>query len=152
MLLIKIDDLSHPAVTDLLREHLEEMHQLSPRESVHALDADALKASDITFWTAWQQEALLGCAALRELSADHGEVKSMRTARAHQRKGIAATMLEHVLAEARGRGYSRVSLETGSQPGFEPARQLYLRYGFVQCGPLEGYKPDPNSFFMTLVL
>lgn len=125
------------------------MRAISPPESVHALDLDGLRRPEITFWTAWSGAALLGCGALKELSPDHGEVKSMRTARAHRRGGVARAMLAHIVAEARRRGYERLSLETGSMAEFAPARALYERFGFGYCGPFAGYVDDPNSVFMT---
>ncbi len=149
---IRPDDLSGTPIRALLAEHLRRMHEISPPESVHALDLDGLRAPDVTFWSAWSEGELLGCGALRELDAAHGEVKSMRTAAAHLRKGVAAAMLRHLLAEARRRGYARVSLETGSQPPFEPARRLYASFGFLPCAPFADYVEDPNSVFMTLAL
>jgi len=149
---IILDDLSGPEVSNLIGEHLRNMHQLSPPESIHALGLEKLRRPDITFWTVWEGAELLGCGALKELDPSHGEIKSMRTAAAHLRKGVASAMLRHLLDEARRRGYRRVSLETGSAPAFEPARQLYARFGFVDCGPFGEYRPDPNSTFMTLEL
>lgn len=149
---IEIDDLRRPAVHALLREHLEDMHALSPRESVHALDLEGLRSPEITFWTAWEGPALLGCAALREIDPTHGEVKSMRTPRSARRRGTGRALLTHVVDVARARGYRRLSLETGSAPAFEPARRLYASFGFELCGPFEGYVLDPNSVFMTLAL
>lgn len=143
------DDLSGPEVQALLAEHLQNMHSISPRESVHALDLDGLRRPDITFWTVWAEDELLGCGALRELTPGHGEVKSMRTALAHRGRGVARAMLVHILAEAQARGYGRVSLETGSQAAFEPARRLYASHGFVPCPPFGDYRLDPNSVFMT---
>lgn len=125
------------------------MRAISPPESVHALDLDGLRRPEITFWTAWSGNALLGCGALKELSPDHGEVKSMRTARAHRRGGVARAMLAHIVAAARRRGYQRLSLETGSMAEFAPARSLYERFGFRYCEPFAGYVDDPNSVFMT---
>ena len=125
------------------------MRAISPPESVRALDLDGLRRPEITFWTAWSGNALLGCGALKELSPDHGEVKSMRTARAHRRGGVARAMLAHIVAEARRRGYERLSLETGSMAEFAPARSLYERFGFRYCEPFAGYVDDPNSVFMT---
>lgn len=121
----------------------------SPPESVHALDAEALRAPDITFWTGWQGEELLGCGALKELDAGHGEIKSMRTATAHRREGVAANLLEHIILEAQRRSYCRLSLETGSMDAFRPARALYASYGFEYCGPFADYVEDPYSVFMT---
>lgn len=149
---LRLDDLRHPAVIALLQEHLDWMHRISPPESVHALDLDALRRPDISFWTLWDGEALAGCGALRELAQGQGEVKSMRTAQTHLRRGVAARMLEHILAEARRRGYARLSLETGSMDYFAPARALYSRAGFSPCGPFGDYETDPNSVFMTRAL
>jgi putative acetyltransferase len=125
------------------------MYNISPPESVHALDLDGLRKPEITFWTVWSGIELLGCGALKELDAHHGEIKSMRTAGAHRRKGVARAVLIHIISEARNRGYTRLSLETGSQPAFEPARRLYESFGFRECGPFDGYTEDPNSVFMT---
>jgi len=149
---LRLDDLRHPAVIALLQEHLDWMHRISPPESVHALDLDALRRPDISFWTLWDGEALAGCGALRELAQGQGEVKSMRTAQTHLRRGVAARMLDHILAEARRRGYARLSLETGSMDYFAPARALYARAGFRVCGPFGDYVDDPNSVFMTRAL
>lgn len=148
-MLIRVDDLAGAEIRGLLEEHLADMRAISPPESVHALDLDGLRRPEITFWTAWSGNALLGCGALKELSPDHGEVKSMRTARAHRRGGVARAMLAHIVAEARRRGYERLSLETGSMAEFAPARALYESFGFGYCGPFAGYVDDPNSVFMT---
>ena len=149
---IELDDLSHHEVHALLREHLDHMHELSPPESVHALDLDKLRGPDITFWTAWDGSVLLGCGALKELAPTHGEVKSMRTPAALRGRGAARAILAHIIAEARSRGYGRLSLETGPHPAFEPARTLYSRFGFTECGPFADYPPDPYSAFMSLEL
>ena len=146
---IKIDDLSGPEIQQLLREHLENMAENSPPESRHALDLEQLRQPDITFWTVWDGAELLGCGALKELSADHGEIKSMRTATAHLRKGVATMLLDHIISEAKRRGYCRLSLETGSMQYFEPAHRLYYKFGFRKCAPFAGYTDDPNSVFMT---
>ena len=149
---LRSDDLSGPEIHALLQEHLRNMAELSPPESIHALDLDGLRRPDVSFWTLWQQGQLLGCGALREIDPAHGEIKSMRTADAHRRKGAAARMLQHLLDEAGRRGYRRLSLETGSMAGFAPARALYARFGFVECAPFADYAEDPNSVFMTLRL
>ncbi len=128
------------------------MHAQSPPESVHALDVGALKNPSITFWTVRDGDLLLGCGALKELDARHGEVKSMRTPCSQRRRGAGRAVLAHILDEARRRGYIRLSLETGSMDAFEPARRLYEVAGFVYCGPFGDYREDPNSVFMTLVL
>lgn len=146
---IRAGELDHPEVIALLREHLQGMAQLSPPESVHALDLDGLRRPEISFWSAWQGEELLGCGALKQLDPEHGEIKSMRTAARHLRKGVAAAILDHLIGEAGRRAYRRLSLETGPMDGFEPARRLYMRFGFDPCGPFADYVDDPYSVFMT---
>lgn len=147
---VRLDDLCGPEIRALLEEHLAHMHSISPPESVHALDLDALRRPEISFWTAWSGSGeLLGCGALKRIDARHAEIKSMRTAEAHRGRGVARAMLEHILAEAQRSGYARLSLETGAEPAFAPARALYERFGFGYCEPFEGYVPDPNSVFMT---
>lgn len=139
-------------IAELLGEHLAHMRTISPPESTHALDLQGLCLPDVTFFAAREGGVLLGCGALREIDPAHGEVKSMRTAAAHLRRGVASLVLERIIAEARARGYTRLSLETGAQDAFVPARRLYERRGFVECDAFAGYRPDPNSVFMTLVL
>ncbi|MEW6208266.1 MAG: GNAT family N-acetyltransferase [Acidobacteriota bacterium] len=146
---IRIDDLTRPEVAQLLREHLEDMALHSPPESIHALDIEGLRKPEITFWSVWEGAELVGCGALKELDDQHAEIKSMRTASAHRRKGVGRLMLQHILDEARRRGYRRLSLETGSMAAFDPARRLYASFGFVYCGPFADYKEDPYSVFMT---
>src|SRR5262245_34822592 len=149
---IKIDDLTGPEIAALVAEHLASMREVSPPESSHALDLEELRKPDVTFWTIWQSGTLIGCGALKELDAGHGEVKSMRTVQGQVRKGVATLMLQQIIAEARRRGYRRLSLETGSMAYFEPARRLYRKHGFKDCPPFNGYVEDPNSVFMTLQL
>jgi putative acetyltransferase len=146
---IKIDDLSGSEIYELLQEHLRNMALHSPPESVHALDIEALRKPEITFWTVWEDGELLGCGALKELDARHAEIKSMRTSSLHLRKGVASNLLRHMLEEAKRRGYSRLSLETGSMEAFEPARTLYANFGFTYCEPFADYVEDPYSVFMT---
>ena len=149
---IEIDDLSRPAIHALLEEHLRNMHELGPPESVHALDLDKLRRPDITFWTAWEGDVLLGCGALLEMNRRHGEVKSMRTPQALRRTGAGRALLTHIIDTARARGYERLSLETGSVAAFEPAHRLYESAGFTRTGPFGAYVEDVNSVFMTLAL
>ena len=149
---IRQDDVTHPSVIALLQEHLRDVAGLSPPESVHALGIERLRAADITFWTVWEGDALLGCGALKVLDTGHGEIKSMRTPAALRRRGAAKVLLGHILAEAARRGYRRLSLETGSSEAFAPARALYRAHGFVECGPFAEYVPDRNSVFMTRAL
>jgi putative acetyltransferase len=146
---IKPDDLTGTAIHQLLQQHLQSMTLHSPPESIHALDIDALRQPGITFWTAWENGELLGCGALKVLDAQHAEIKSMRTATEHLRKGVANAMLAHIIDEAKRRGYQRLSLETGSADAFEAARRLYAASGFTFCEPFDGYMPDPYSVFMT---
>ena len=152
MMRIEIDDFSRSEVRDLLAEHLRNMHALSPPESVHALNLDGLKASDVTFWTVWRGDELLGCGALKALGARHGEVKSMRTPAGKRRQGAGRRVLAHIIDVARARGYERLSLETGAAASFQPAHRLYESHGFRRCGPFGVYPNDPNSVFMTLEL
>lgn len=146
---IREDDLTGKKIADLLQEHLENMHEITPPQSVHALDLEALRSPDITFWTAWEGDELLGCGALKELDSRTGEVKSMRTAKAHRRRGIASKILEHIIKEAQRRAYDCLNLETGAKPEFTPAQALYARYGFEYRKPFAEYIDDPNSVFMT---
>jgi putative acetyltransferase len=146
---IQVDDLSGPEIRALLEEHLRDMHELSPPESVHALDLAALRKPEITFWTAWSQGELIGCGALKTLDPTHGEIKSMRTSPARRRTGAGRAMLEHIIMEARARSYARLSLETGSMDAFAPARRLYEAFGFTYCGPFADYTADPHSVFMS---
>ncbi len=146
---IKVDDLSGPEVADLLMQHLTEMALHSPPESIHALDIEALRKSEITFWSVWDGNELIGCGALKELDAQHAEIKSMRTAPPYRKRGVATLLLRHILEEARNRGYRRLSLETGSMDAFDPARRLYSSFGFIYCDPFADYIEDPNSVFMT---
>jgi putative acetyltransferase len=146
---IQRDDLTGPEIHQLLQQHLQGMALHSPPESIHALDIDALRQPGITFWTAWDHDELLGCGALKELDARHAEVKSMRTATRHLRKGVANAMLTHIIEQAKQRGYQRLSLETGSADAFEPAQHLYASFGFEFCEPFADYVLDPYSVFMT---
>ena len=151
-MIIRQDDLTGPEIRALLEEHLAHMRSVSPPCSVHALDLDRLRRPEITFWTAWREAALAGCGALKALDARHGEIKSMRTASGYRRQGVARLMLAHIVAEARRRGYERLSLETGSMDAFVPARTLYAEHGFAACPPFGDYAEDPHSVFMTRTL
>lgn len=149
---IRIDNLQDSRVLALLREHLDSLAPTAPAESRHALDPGALRGSDIAFWCAWDGEALAGFCALKHLTGSHAEIKSMRTAAAYLRRGVASMLLQHLIREASTRGYSRLSLETGSMAFFEPARRLYASFGFESCAPFGGYKADPNSVYMARLL
>lgn len=149
---VAVDDLTDPAVIALLDDHVSQLRAVSPPESTHALDLDGLRSPAVTFWAARDGAEVLGCGALAELAPGHGEVKSMRTAPTAQRRGVARAVLAAIVAEARRRGLTRLSLETGSADFFAPARALYAAQGFTECGPFGGYRPDPHSTFMTLEL
>ena len=149
---IEVDDLSRSQVHALLEEHLANMHELSPPEQVFALDLNKLRAPGITFWTVWDDGLLLGCGALKELTAKHGEVKSMRTPKALRSKGAGRAVMARIIAVARERGYDTLSLETGSHADFQPAQKLYQSFGFAYSGPFGAYLSNPHSVFMSLQL
>lgn len=149
---IRTDDLNGAEIAALLHEHLHSMTLHSPPESIHALDLEALRRPEITFWSVWDGTELMGCGAIKELDPRHGEIKSMRTASAHLRKGVAAALMRHILDEARRRSYQRLSLETGSMAAFAPAHRLYASFGFEECAPFADYVEDPYSIFMTKAL
>jgi putative acetyltransferase len=149
---IRPADLADPRVVELLAAHLAIMRTQSPPESVHALDLDQMRAPGLSLWAVWVAEELQAVGALKRLSPALGEIKSMHTRHGARRQGIAHALLEHILVIARAEGLLRLSLETGSQPAFAPARALYARRGFQECGPFADYRPDPNSVFMTLEL
>ena len=149
---IRIDDLSGATTLDLIRRHLAHMHEVTPAESVYALDHSGLQAPDVTFWSVWDGDEIVGCAALREIDPAHGEIKSMHTIEPRRGTGIAGRVLDFILAEAQRRGYRRLSLETGGSDAFEAARRLYASAGFTECEPIPGYGPDHHSYVMTLEL
>jgi putative acetyltransferase len=152
MMRIMRGDLNDPRVVDLLQVHLTSARAATAPGSAHALDLTGLQSPDISFWTIWDDETLLGIGALKHLSADHGEVKSMHIVGSMRRRGAGSAMLRHVIAIARASGMSRLSLETGSWEYFLPAHAFYRSHGFVECPPFADYVPDPNSVFMSLGL
>ncbi|WP_182880290.1 MULTISPECIES: GNAT family N-acetyltransferase [unclassified Microbispora] len=143
------DDLSGPEIAEFLEEHLREMRSITPPESKHALDLDGLRRPEVTFWSVMDGGAVVGCGAIKRLDDSHAELKSMRTAAARKRAGIASLLLRHILAEAGRMGFTRLSLETGAEEHFLPARKLYEKFGFTYCEPFGDYRPDPLSVFMT---
>ena len=149
---IAVDDLSDPDIVAFLHGHLAEMRSVSPPGHSHSLELSALRRPGVTFWSAREQDAVVGCGAIKEIDFEHAEIKSMRTAPSHQNRGIASQILRHIIGESKLMGYSRISLETGSDEFFEPARRLYLKHGFSLCRPFAEYREDPNSVFMTLAL
>jgi putative acetyltransferase len=133
----------------LLAFHFEEMRSMSPPEACHVLPVDALRDPAVTLWALRERQSLLGLGALKALGEGHGEVKSMRTAPGARGRGAGTAMLLHIMAEARSRGYRRLSLETGSTAAFQPALRLYARHGFEPCGPFGEYHPSPFTVFLT---
>lgn len=152
-MIVRQGDFENPLVIDLLNIHRTGMHENSPLENIHALDLSELQKSNIHFWTAWSQQHLLGCGALKRISSSHCEIKSMRTHPDHLRKGVAIKLIEHILNFARRQSYQRISLETGSGEAFEPAIFLYKRYGFIQGSKFDEYEESEfNQFFhLTLI-
>ena len=147
---IRQDDLTGPEIHALLEEHLQHMRAVSPPESVHALDLAKLRQPAITFWTVWAGDSLMGCGALKQLNAQHGEIKSMRTAMAARGIGLGRRLLEHAIEQATESGCEAILLETGSEPHFEAARGLYLARGFTPCPPFAEYTDDPSSVYLRL--
>jgi len=149
---IVVDGLSGPEIAAFLQEHLDDMRAVSPPESKHALDLDGLRQPDVTFWSVYDDADLVGCGALKRLDNTSAELKSMRTAGSAKRRGVGSTLLEHIEAEARRRGFARLYLETGTADYFAPARAFYARHGFTPCEPFADYPLDPHSTHMTKAL
>jgi putative acetyltransferase len=145
---IYLDDLQSLEIAHFLEAHIQDMLSISPPESKHALDLNALRNKAISFWTIYEDAKLLGCGALKQLSSDHAEIKSMRTLANMRGKGVASNLLNHIIKESQNRGYKKISLETGSMNFFVPARKLYEKFGFTYCEPFADYKLDPYSLFM----
>ncbi len=149
---IRVDDLSGAAIRRLVGIHLAGMFDTSPAESVHALGLDALRSPEITVWSAWQGDDLVGIGALHQREPSSGELKSMRVDDRFRGTGAGRALLRHIVDEARRRGIATLWLETGAEEYFAPARALYASEGFVECGPFGSYRPDPHSTFMTRAL
>ncbi|MFL6072549.1 MAG: GNAT family N-acetyltransferase [Mycobacteriales bacterium] len=147
-----MDDLTGPAIARFLDEHVREMRSITPLESKYALDLDSLRDPAITFWSVMDGATLVGCGAIKRLDDHHAELKSMRTAPARKRSGVATLLLDHIIAEAGRRGYTRLSLETGTAEFFRPARRLYEKFGFQYCEPFADYQPSAHNTFMTKAL
>lgn len=146
------DDATGPEITALIALHVADARSGTPTQSAYALDIEKLRGPDITLWSLWERQTLLGCAALKDLGAGEGELKSMRTHPDHLRRGVAAALLGHLIPQAKLRGWHRLNLETGTGAGFAPAHALYRRFGFVDCGPYADYFESPHNRFMTLAL
>lgn len=144
--------LSAPDVERLLATHVAQAQAASPSQSVHALDLVELAAPSVTFYSARTAGVLAGCGALKQLDPLRGEIKSMRTAPQHIRRGVGSRLLEHILDAARRRSYREVLLETGAEDVYMPARRLYMAHGFRPCGPFAEYGDDPNSVYLRRAL
>jgi putative acetyltransferase len=148
-LTFRLDDLTGAPTRALIARHLAGMRAITPEESVHAFDVEKLRAPDVTFWSVWIGEEIVGCGALKVLDPKRGELKSMRVADEFRGQGIGRAILEHLMTEARKREMESLWLETGSSSPFIPALRLYESAGFNRCGPFEDYQDDPFSIFMT---
>ncbi len=151
-MLIRQDDLTGNAVQQLLKTHLEDAYKNSPADSVFALDVSELLHPEITFWTIWKNRNLLGCGALKQLDESHGEIKSMRTHEDALGQGVGSAMLTHIIKQARQQGFNKLSLETGNNDAYAPARNLYQKFGFTTCGPFADYELNKFSVFMSRAL
>lgn len=151
-IIIQNADLETPEFASLIDAHATLMLSLSPPGSCHFLPMDGLRVPDVTVWEMRDGQDLVGCGALKELSSEHGELKSMHTLVERRGSGLGRKMLDHILSEARSRGYTRLSLETGSTDGFAPSRALYASNGFANCAPFGDYTEDPHSVYMTVEL
>jgi putative acetyltransferase len=149
---IVVDDLSGPRIARFLDEHVGQMRATTPPEGKHAFDLDRRGTPEITFWSVFDGDTLVGCGAIRRLDAAHAEVKSMRTEPTRKRSGIASLLLGHIITEARRMSFTRLSLETGTAAFFLPARRLYERFGFEYCAPFGDYRAGPYNVFMTRTL
>ncbi|MGW2842187.1 GNAT family N-acetyltransferase [Streptomyces sp. NPDC001493] len=149
---ISVDDLSGRDIAEFLQAHVDEMRAITPLESKHALDLDGLRVPEVTFWTAYDADVLVGCGAVKRIEEGHAEIKSMRTEPTRKRTGVASQLLAHIISSARSMGYRRLSLETGATDHFAPARALYEKFEFTYCGAFANYREDPNSAFMTRLL
>ena len=149
---IKLDDLSGEAVKKLLQIHLENAAKHSPEEAIFALDLDALKLPEISFWTVWENDQILACGALKQLNKNHAEIKSMHTLEKSRGKGVASKLLSHILKQAQLKDISQISLETGTAIAYSSAHRLYKKFGFSECQPFDDYEESPHSLYMTLEL
>ena len=151
-MIVKPADLTSKHVLDLLNFHVAALRATSPPESCHVMDTDELQSSDVALYAAWDDDALLGIGGLKQHDAVLGEIKSMRTARAHERQGVGTALLLALIDHARALGLQVVKLETGSDDYFASARRLYERNGFTECGPFADYVVDLNSTYFELAL
>lgn len=152
MMEMKPDNLTSVEIKKLLARHLNNAALHSPPEAIFALDLEALKAPEVTFWSVWHENTLLGCGALKEISPDHGEIKSMHTCDSQRGKGVASFVVDFIIQQAIKRKYQKLSLETGTTAAYVPAHRLYQKFGFVDCAPFADYFAAAHSVFMALTL
>jgi putative acetyltransferase len=150
--MIREDDLAGPEIAALLKRHLDHMIAITPAGSVHALDLDGLRVPEITFWSAWRDNTIIGCIALKDHGNGLGEIKSAHTIAEMRGRGIGRALVAHLIGEAEAAGLLQLSLETGRSDHFHAAQQLYRSFGFVECGQFADYGNDPHSFFMSKTL
>jgi putative acetyltransferase len=149
---VRAGGLGDPQVETLIQLHRSESRATTPICNAHSLDSGGLATPGVSFFSVWDGNDLLGMGALKAIDDSHAELKSMRTAPAHLRKGVARVLLDHLIAEARARGFARLSLETGTAPMFAPANAMYERHGFADCEAFGGYPASPHNRFMTMAL
>ncbi len=146
------NNFDHPEVNSLLTKHFIELRSVSPEGSAHVLDIPGLKIPSIKFWSLWDNDQLIGCGALKFLSEEHGEFKSIRVDDKHRKKGMGEKIISHLIYQAKKIGIKKLSIETGAGDFFLPARKLFSKFGFKKCPPFAHYKDDPNSCYYTLNL
>ncbi len=141
-----------PLVNDLLTKHFIELRSVSPKGSTHVLDIPGLKDPSIKFWSLWEKNELMGCGALKFLTENHGEFKSIRISDKFRGKGHGVKIIQHLVVEAKKLNIKKLSIETGSGDFFAPARKLFIKFGFKPSEPFAHYKVDPNSCYFSLNL
>ena len=146
---IKLDDLSGDSIKKLLQTHLTNAALHSPQDAIFALDLEALKAPEISFWSVWQNEEILACGAIKMLDKEHAEIKSMHTLEKARGKGIGNQLVNHIIQQARAKNIKRLSLETGTADAYFPAHRLYKRHGFQECPAFSDYQESIHSLYMT---
>ena len=140
---------NHPEVNELLIKHFVELKEASPEGSAHVLDIEGLQVPSIKFWSLWEDEHLMGCGALKFLEKNHGEFKSIRIHDNFRKKGNGINVVKHLITEAKKLNITKLSIETGAGKFFKPARKLFKKCGFENCGPFAHYKKDINSVYLT---
>tara|TARA_B100000575_G_scaffold56276_1_gene42315 strand:- start:845 stop:1303 length:459 start_codon:yes stop_codon:yes gene_type:complete len=146
------NNFDNPQVNELLKTHFIELKSVSPEGSSHVLDIEGLKVPSIKFWSLWENNDLIGCGALKILSENHGEFKSIRVANRFRQKKYGEKIIDHLIEKSKNQGIKKLSVETGAGEFFAPARKLFKNFGFKECKPFAHYKEDPNSCYYNLNL